>query len=125
MREVIVTEEFKTVQEKILSFFEDKGIHVFDCIDQQQAGQKVGLEIPPTTLIIFGKPEAGTILMQQNDWITFELPSKILLIGDGDKTKLIYRLPYEYEGAQELDASGKAVLDQLNQIYNALIQLFA
>lgn len=125
MKEFTILKSFDTTLSTILDYFKEQNIHVFDCINQQKAAEEVGLTIPKTTLILFGKPELGTELMQQNNWITFELPSKILLIAEDElKTKLIYRLPKEYIGADKLNADGQKILEQLTQLYNDVVELF-
>jgi uncharacterized protein (DUF302 family) len=43
---------------------------------------KVGLKMPPTKLIIFGNPQAGTPLMLASPMIAIDLPLKILVSED-------------------------------------------
>ncbi|WP_375473740.1 DUF302 domain-containing protein [uncultured Nostoc sp.] len=40
-----------------------KGITIFARIDQQAEAEKVGLNLCPTQLLLFGNPKAGTSLM--------------------------------------------------------------
>lgn len=64
---------------KLLAAFAEKGVAVFAVIDQQQAARAAGLALPPTTLIIFGKPELGTRVMLANPEAGVDLPLKALV----------------------------------------------
>ena len=51
-----------------------KGITVFARIDQQAEARKVGLDLPPTELLIFGNPLAGTPVMDSFPLSALDLP---------------------------------------------------
>jgi uncharacterized protein (DUF302 family) len=59
-----------------------KGIALFAVIDHSGEAAKVGLKMPPTKLIIFGNPRAGTPLMLASPMIAIDLPLKILVSED-------------------------------------------
>jgi uncharacterized protein (DUF302 family) len=63
----------------LLSAFADHGIKVFATIDQQAEAAAAGLTMPPTTLIIFGNPKAGTPLMLAQPRSGLDLPLKVLV----------------------------------------------
>lgn len=67
-----------TVQ-RLLDAFAARGIKVFATIDQQAEARSVGLDMPPTTLIVFGNPKAGTPLMLANPAVGVDLPLKLLV----------------------------------------------
>ncbi|MBT8492648.1 MAG: DUF302 domain-containing protein [Deltaproteobacteria bacterium] len=62
-------------------------------IDHGANAKKVGLELPATQLIIFGKPEVGTKLMQAKRTVAIDLPQKMLIWDEGGKTKVAYNDP--------------------------------
>ncbi|MGH8232751.1 MAG: DUF302 domain-containing protein, partial [Rhodanobacteraceae bacterium] len=68
----------ETVQ-RLLDAFAEKNVKVFATIDQQAEARAVGLSMPPTTLIIFGNPKAGTPLMLANSQAGVDLPLKVLV----------------------------------------------
>ena len=75
----------KTVDETVESIealLRGKGITLFALIDHSGEAAKVGLQMPPTKLLIFGKPEAGTPLMLATPRIAIDLPLKILVWQD-------------------------------------------
>ncbi|WP_233842409.1 DUF302 domain-containing protein [Dyella sp. 2HG41-7] len=59
--------------------FAERHIKVFATIDQQAEALAVGLSMPPTTLIVFGNPKAGTPLMLANPASGIDLPLKVLV----------------------------------------------
>jgi uncharacterized protein (DUF302 family) len=68
----------ETVQ-RLLAAFANHGIKVFATIDQQAEALSVGMSMPPTTLIVFGNPKAGTPLMLANPMSGIDLPLKVLI----------------------------------------------
>lgn len=71
---------FHDTVQRLLTAFADRGIKVFATIDQQAEAIAVGLSMPPTTLILFGNPMAGTALMLDNPTAGVDLPLKALVI---------------------------------------------
>ncbi|WP_045834952.1 DUF302 domain-containing protein [Hyphomicrobium sp. 99] len=51
-------------------------------IDHAAAAAKVGLDLRPTEVLIFGNPNVGTLLMQQAQVIGLDLPTKVLVWQD-------------------------------------------
>jgi uncharacterized protein (DUF302 family) len=67
------------ILERIL---EAKGVTLFALIDHSGEAEKVGMEMPPTKLLIFGSPRAGTPVMLAAPSIAIDLPLKILIWQD-------------------------------------------
>ena len=73
---------------------ERKGITVFKRIDHAKGAKSVGMDIPPTAVMIFGSPKMGTPLMMSNPAIGLDLPLKAVAWRAGDGTvKLAYTDP--------------------------------
>jgi uncharacterized protein (DUF302 family) len=70
---------FDDTVRRLLSAFADHGIKVFATIDQQAEASAAGLAMPPTTLIVFGNPKAGTPLMLAQPQSGVDLPLKVLV----------------------------------------------
>jgi uncharacterized protein (DUF302 family) len=60
----------------------DKGIQLFALVDHSGEAEKAGLQMPPTKLVIFGSPKAGTPLMLATPSIAIDLPLKLLIWED-------------------------------------------
>ncbi len=48
-------------------------------INHAENGDKAGLKLRPTTLLIFGNPKLGTPLMQESQILAIDLPQKMLV----------------------------------------------
>jgi len=80
--------------EKLTSILQAKGVTLFALVDHSGEAEKVGIEMRPTKLLIFGSPKAGTPLMQAAPSIAIDLPLKVLVWEDtGGKVWLSYNSP--------------------------------
>lgn len=71
-----------------------RGITLFTVIDHSGDAAKLGLQMAPTKLLIFGNPKAGTPLMQAAPSVAIDLPLKILVWQGADgKAWLSYNTP--------------------------------
>lgn len=73
----------KTV-ERLQKLLEAKGVRLFALVDHSGEAEKIGLAMPPTQLLIFGNPAAGTPVMLASPGIAIDLPLKLLVWEDGD-----------------------------------------
>jgi uncharacterized protein (DUF302 family) len=79
---------------KLRGILEAKGITLFALVDHSGEAEKVGMKMPPTKLLIFGSPRAGTPLMLAAPSIAIDLPLKILVWQDAaGKVWLSYNAP--------------------------------
>ena len=79
---------------KIERAFEAKGVKLFALIDHSGEAEKVGLQMRPTKLLIFGSPKAGTPVMIAAPTIAIDLPLKILVWEDHQaKVWISYNTP--------------------------------
>lgn len=74
--------DVKTTADRLESTLKQKGMNVFIRINHAQGAQKVGKELRPTELIIFGNPKVGTPLMQCRQSVAIDLPQKALIWQD-------------------------------------------
>ncbi|HEY7095733.1 MAG TPA: DUF302 domain-containing protein [Terriglobales bacterium] len=68
--------------EKLKSALQAKGVTLFALVDHSGEAEKVGLRMPPTKLLIFGSPKAGTPLMLSAPSSAIDLPLKLLVAED-------------------------------------------
>jgi uncharacterized protein (DUF302 family) len=100
-------------------FLESKGFSVFCEIDHQRNAEQVGMKMPAARTLIFGKPEAGTKLMQQDIHVAFDLPLRLALVeNESDRPTAVLMVP---EGRDF--ASGYA-LDETHPVLQAIDALF-
>ena len=69
---------YSVTDDRLEAMLQAKGITIFVRIDQRAEAKKVGLSLRPTQLLLFGNPEAGTLLMVAEPTIALDLPLKIL-----------------------------------------------
>src|ERR1700722_7389877 len=74
--------------------FASKGLQVFAVVDHSGEADKVGLEMRPTKVVIFGSPKAGTPLMVASPSLAIDLPLKALVAEDAaGKASVTYNSP--------------------------------
>jgi len=80
--------------ERLKNILQSKGIALFALIDHSGEAEKAGMKMPPTKLLIFGNPKAGTPLMLAAPSSALDLPLKILVWEDiQGKTWVSYNSP--------------------------------
>jgi len=94
-----------------------KGVTLFALVDHTGEAAKVGMTMPPTKLLIFGNPKAGTPLMLAAPSVAIDLPLKILVWEDGQgRVWLSYNSPaylQERHGVPEALMANVAVVETL------------
>ena len=79
---------------KLRGILTAKGVMIFALVDHSGEAEKAGLKMPPTKLLIFGSPKAGTPVMLAAPSIAIDLPLKILVCEDGSgKVCVSYNSP--------------------------------
>lgn len=95
----------------------EKGMSIFATIDHQAGATKAGLELRPSTLVIFGNPKVGTKLMQCDQRIGYDLPLKMLIWEDEKGyTWIGYWNPDDLRNEYSLESCGEV----LSKVKNAL-----
>ncbi|HTX37050.1 MAG TPA: DUF302 domain-containing protein [Bryobacteraceae bacterium] len=88
---------------KLEGILQAKGVKVFAVVDHSGEAEKAGLAMPPTKLVIFGNPKAGTPLMVASPSIAIDLPLKILVWEDaGGKVWVSYNAAAYLAGRHHL-----------------------
>lgn len=86
--------DFDTTVARFQQALSDKGIDLVVSIDHAAAAKKVGKTLLPTTVLVFGNPNLGTPLMQQQDTAALDLPMRMLIKENTDgSVQLVYRDP--------------------------------
>ena len=62
---------------------------VFTVIDHAEAAKNAGLTMPPTKVIVFGNPKAGTPLMIKHPVLALDLPLRVLVNQDQSGVNVI------------------------------------
>lgn len=106
--------------ERLLAALESRGIAVFARIDHAGAARDAGLELADEQVVIFGDPRVGTLLMQADPAIGYELPLRVLVWDAGGETMAGYRPPTELDGAYDVGTRAE-VLQRMGQLLEQLV----
>ncbi len=68
--------------DRVQELLESKGVKIFAIVDHSGEAAKVGSQMRPTKVIIFGSPKAGTPLMIAAPTLAIDLPLKALVAED-------------------------------------------
>ena len=71
---------------RLEALLKEKGVKLFCTVDHSGEAHAAGLTMPPTKLLIFGNPKAGTPLMLAAPSTALDLPLKILVAETPDGT---------------------------------------
>lgn len=111
----------KTI-DRLEEVLKSKGITIFLRLDHAAGAQKVGNQLRPTQLLIFGNPKLGSPLMMSKQSIGIDLPLKAVAWEDADgKVWLGYNTPdflskrHHINDRQKVVAKMTKVLDKFSQ----------
>jgi uncharacterized protein (DUF302 family) len=91
---------------RLESVLQSRGLTIFARVDHSGEAAKIGMNMRPTQLIIFGSPKAGTPLMVASPTLAIDLPLKALVWEDpkgkvwvsyntAEYLQQRHRIPYE------------------------------
>ncbi|GHM98650.1 hypothetical protein WSM22_01400 [Cytophagales bacterium WSM2-2] len=109
----------KTV-EQLQQAIQQKGFKLFNTIDHAAGAESVDMSLRPTTLLVFGNPKGGTVVMNCDQKMGMILPLRILVWEDESKQVKAgfinpekYAKEYNLEKCKEALTKMKAVLQGL------------
>ncbi len=100
-----------------------KGMKIFARIDHRGEAKKVGLEMKPIELLIFGNPKGGTALMVVRPTVAIDLPMKALAWEDQDgKVWLAYNSPELLQERHGVPAELAARLEPVGKLLEQAVE---
>jgi uncharacterized protein (DUF302 family) len=86
--------DVSTTVDRLVAAIAQRGLTLFVVIDHSAGARSVGLELPDTTVVVFGSPKAGTPVMLAQPLSALDLPLKVLVrASDGDGSLVSYPDP--------------------------------
>lgn len=67
-----------TAVAKLKKLIKEEGLNYFNTIDHQANAKGVKMNLKPETVVVFGNPKMGTVLMNCNPSMGLELPLRML-----------------------------------------------
>ena len=74
--------DVKVTADRLEDILNKKGMTVFIRINHAAGAKKIGKQLRPTELVVFGNPKVGTPLMQCSQSVGIDLPQKALIWQD-------------------------------------------
>lgn len=95
--------------ERLVAAVEGAGAKVVAQVPHGQAAAGAGLELPEAVLVIFGNPEVGTPVMQEDLRAGLVLPLRVLVHVDGTGGAAVtYMTAEDLFAGLDVDAAGEA-----------------
>ena len=111
--------DVKTTADRLEAVLKEKGMTVFIRINHAEGAKKVGLELRPTELVIFGNPKVGTPLMQCAQSVAIDLPQKALIWEDeAGQVWLAYNDPQYLADRHGITECGEVLQKVANALSN-------
>ena len=110
----------RTTVDRLVAALSARGIAVFARVDHGGGARAAGLELADEELLIFGDPRVGTVLMQGDPEIGYELPLRVLAWDVNGQTRIGYRAPLEVAEGYAA-ASQTEVLARMGALLEALV----
>lgn len=99
------------------------GMTILARIDHAAAAVKVGMELRPTEVLIFGNPRVGTQLMQARQSVGIDLPLKVLVWQDETgKTWTAYTDPALLAARHGLPVESRQIIDDMSATLSSIVQ---
>ena len=107
---------------KLQNLIKEQGLTLFETIDHKANATAVKMNLKPETVVVFGNPKMGTVLMNCNPSMGLDLPLRILISTDYEGiTSFTYTNP-EYWSLKH-NIKDKNCLAILNKAKMALADL--
>jgi uncharacterized protein (DUF302 family) len=109
--------------DRLEAVLQAKGVKVFARVDHSAEAQAAGLALPPTQLLIFGNPKAGTPLMQAAPTIGLDLPMKVLVWQDAQgQVQVAWNSPDYLIQRHGLEVTATASLAPISGLVDAALK---
>jgi uncharacterized protein (DUF302 family) len=79
IHETVSAYPFETTLERVTAAIAQAGLILFSRIDHRAGAQEAGLEMPPATVLIYGHPKSGTLVMLAAPLAALDLPLRVLI----------------------------------------------
>jgi uncharacterized protein (DUF302 family) len=103
----------------LIAQVEARGLRYVRTIDHSAEARAVGLELRETQVVVFGNPHVGTPIMQAVPLAGLDLPLKVLVREDRDRTCVGYTAPAELAARYRLPAELPARARGIDELTDA------
>jgi uncharacterized protein (DUF302 family) len=108
--------------DRLTSVITDRGFTLFRVIDHSGTAERVGVQLPDSKLVMFGKPTVGAGVMLAAPIAGLDLPLKVLVWENGDgAVSVSYNSPAFMAERHHLEDAQRAPFDAVASIVEAAI----
>jgi putative redox protein len=112
--------DFDTTVALIEQVVEARELMLLGKIDHSAGARAANLALPPTLLLVFGAPKAGTPLMHANRMMGLDLPLKALVWEDDGAVWVTYREPHAAAYLHGLEGPDFPTLEGMSAVLSAM-----
>ena len=107
--------------DRLKRVMEDRGFTVFNVIDHSGVAERVGVQMPDSKLIMFGKPTVGAAVMLAAPLAALDIPLKVLVWEDRNgAVSVSYNSPAFLAERHHIEGALRAPFDAVESIVEAL-----
>jgi uncharacterized protein (DUF302 family) len=122
---IVTTRSGKSVAEivdRLERAIADRGFTVFNVIDHSGIAEKVGVQMPESKLVMFGKPAVGAAVMRAAPLAALDLPLKVLVWeGRDGAVSVSYNSPEFLAGRLQVEGALRAPFDAVASIVEEVL----
>ena len=107
--------------ERLENELKKREIPLFAKLDHAKNAEGVDLKLRPTTVLVFGSPKVGTLLMQEDQSISLELPLKISIWEDEQGSTWL-AFPRLINLSKKYNLEEHPVIPKMEQLMESLVQ---
>jgi uncharacterized protein (DUF302 family) len=108
--------------DRLRGLIEDRGFTVFRVIDHSGTAERVGVQMPDSKLVMFGKPTVGAAVMVAAPLAGLDLPLKVLVWEDGNgAVSVSYNSPVFLAERYHIEGAQRAPFDAVESIVEAVL----
>ena len=100
----------------------DRGFTLFNVIDHSGVAERVGVQMPDSKLVMFGKPTVGAAVMLAAPPAGLDFPLKVLVWEDGNgAVSVSYNSPVFMAERYHVEGARRAPFDAVESIVDAAL----
>src|SRR5262245_37963249 len=108
--------------DRLRHLIEDRGFTLFRIIDHSGTAERVGVQMPESKLVMFGKPVVGASVMLAAPLAGLDLPLKVLVWDDGHgAVSVSYNTPVFLAERYHIEGALRAPFDAVESIVEAVV----
>jgi uncharacterized protein (DUF302 family) len=108
--------------DRLSRLIEDRGFTLFRVIDHSGTAERVGVLMPESKLVMFGKPAVGAAVMVAAPLAGLDLPLKVLVWEDGNGVVSVsYNSPGFLAERYDIEGALRAPFDAVESIVEAVL----